>query len=1019
MRKKYLSALLFGALLFASTGTFTSCKDYDDDINGLREQIDGQEGVSSKISAIESTVNNLQSAQSGLQSAIDAAESAAQQAALAAQNAAIEAAKTDLEAVKAELQAAATADKETLQAAIDAANESLAEISGQITALQQFKTNTETSLDALAQADITLQGAITNLEASVAANAQQIGANTAAIEAQVAALEEYKTLTGADIDALKASIEAIEAGQLTEEMANQIAEQVTEAVGAELDVISAAFSKAVTFVTVINPYLNGETNAIIGNYTRLDLRTTEARVDYTFGKDEAEASMYTIANQHEFKVDEKAFLSDSIVIRVSPTNAVLTPSQISFVNSELGTLDQLVTVESVEPVKGMVTSRGISANGLWKVKFKMNETNYTDLAYQTASLYGYKEGMEKKDVAELKSIQYAVAVKDQPEETDRYVTSDYSLTLGREYTPVYGLRFTVNDKNVNDIRNRFYRAESGEWIMDQAENLRYDYAWETEYNEELGYYDIVTENNEFVKEVDGIEDPNYTWTINGKEYAQYYDGDNRQWNSVLTVKPNEEFTVALDYNQETLAGIYGFYVTLDANRAVESAPSEINAWNSYVPNIEGLNQITTDSQIKLNIKDSNANGDIIGFRVYAINQDGTLVDPDGKAFYVSVGEIGETEITGLTFTPETNAGGLTTNTVDLPEEIADLLRQDGYYWTRWTLDENNPTVTTQNGQYVDYSGRFGINVLQGDNGLYESVQLVMFDAPYLYKDGGTYSGTFDIMNQNNVVVRTVKVSFKKEMPAFPSEFSMKDNQLTNGAKEVTVDINNWNRNEVHNLASAFNGISNTNGEIIDDNYEFTCDNDKIVFNANYGFDLNVSTVEEAAELIADKGTADKVYNVAVGYVYEDISSESEDNNYVAVNPEADFKLRLVCGDALTSTWKTTKVNNVNTPVRGKISYNPNGGEVRIPASDLLTFKKGDTEITLANDQIKDCHLVTGGVNDEYFTVEYDNGEFVFKSRLSQNPPVSDIEGATLTFTLVDAFGHENPETYSYIDITVD
>ena len=39
MRKKYLSALLFGALLFASTGTFTSCKDYDDDINNLQQQI--------------------------------------------------------------------------------------------------------------------------------------------------------------------------------------------------------------------------------------------------------------------------------------------------------------------------------------------------------------------------------------------------------------------------------------------------------------------------------------------------------------------------------------------------------------------------------------------------------------------------------------------------------------------------------------------------------------------------------------------------------------------------------------------------------------------------------------------------------------------------------------------------------------------------------------------------------------------------------------------------------------------
>ena len=39
MRKKYLSALLFGALLFASTGTFTSCKDYDDDIDNLQTQI--------------------------------------------------------------------------------------------------------------------------------------------------------------------------------------------------------------------------------------------------------------------------------------------------------------------------------------------------------------------------------------------------------------------------------------------------------------------------------------------------------------------------------------------------------------------------------------------------------------------------------------------------------------------------------------------------------------------------------------------------------------------------------------------------------------------------------------------------------------------------------------------------------------------------------------------------------------------------------------------------------------------
>ena len=56
MRKKYLSALLFGALLFASAGTFTSCKDYDDDINNLQEQIDK---VAADLESLKATVDQL------------------------------------------------------------------------------------------------------------------------------------------------------------------------------------------------------------------------------------------------------------------------------------------------------------------------------------------------------------------------------------------------------------------------------------------------------------------------------------------------------------------------------------------------------------------------------------------------------------------------------------------------------------------------------------------------------------------------------------------------------------------------------------------------------------------------------------------------------------------------------------------------------------------------------------------------------------------------------------------------
>ena len=56
MRKKYLSALLFGALLFASAGTFTSCKDYDDDISNLQEQINT---IKTDLESLKATVDGL------------------------------------------------------------------------------------------------------------------------------------------------------------------------------------------------------------------------------------------------------------------------------------------------------------------------------------------------------------------------------------------------------------------------------------------------------------------------------------------------------------------------------------------------------------------------------------------------------------------------------------------------------------------------------------------------------------------------------------------------------------------------------------------------------------------------------------------------------------------------------------------------------------------------------------------------------------------------------------------------
>lgn len=54
MNKKFLSAVLFGALMVTSTGTFVSCKDYDDDI----DRIDTELGdLKSKLDALQTEFN--------------------------------------------------------------------------------------------------------------------------------------------------------------------------------------------------------------------------------------------------------------------------------------------------------------------------------------------------------------------------------------------------------------------------------------------------------------------------------------------------------------------------------------------------------------------------------------------------------------------------------------------------------------------------------------------------------------------------------------------------------------------------------------------------------------------------------------------------------------------------------------------------------------------------------------------------------------------------------------------------
>ena len=149
MNKKFLSAILFGALMITSTGTFVSCKDYDDDIKDLQEQIDKKaslEEMSSKIALMESDLasckstcaTNLATAKAELEKAVDAAAkeaAAAKVAAAEAEAKAIAAAEAKVAEMKKALEAAQAEFAAGVNAQIDALKEQFATLQEMVTSV--------------------------------------------------------------------------------------------------------------------------------------------------------------------------------------------------------------------------------------------------------------------------------------------------------------------------------------------------------------------------------------------------------------------------------------------------------------------------------------------------------------------------------------------------------------------------------------------------------------------------------------------------------------------------------------------------------------------------------------------------------------------------------------------------------------------------------------------------------------------------------------------------------------------
>ena len=700
-KTKFFSSLLV-AVLFATTSVFVSCKDYDDDIKNLQSQIDKAalkadlDALSTKLAGVESTANAAKTtAENALAKAnANATEIAAVKA--TAEKAAADAAKALTDVAKAQ----STAD--AAQKAADGAK-ALAEAAQKAADAAQATANAAATKKDLEDAVAKLEKSVKDLEAVAATKAELAAAQTelkaytdaakaAALETAKASAEKYLTdakgYTDAEVAKINESLKSLATNAAVEKLSTDLNAEITglkntlaaitdeekmaelvKIVGSFDTVVNTLFS-AVTSVELIGSYsgnmcgievLSNTVNDSLAYYNG-DEGTGKSTTTTRFNPFEMMMTTGTIAKNsvfgdehstfkgetYEFKEGANIDFNSGVVVRVSPVTADLTAANILLVNSKGEGLDDFV--EAGTPVRfeetGAVITRGTKIqSGLWYVPFSIKaDVKEADFKKATQAKVGGKN----------KEILYAVAVNNTADnDANRYAVSTYDVDPNYSvYKPVSTFGFTVDEKDVKNIRNRWF------WHITNNNEIEYR-AVSVETNETSTKYGMdakelvwIEQTEERTKKgliIPATEPGDYNEGKNLTRLATTADNDVRYEEKMLPVEIAKPFTVAMYKGADEKIQYY--YVTLDERVfAVESDPSEWNAWNGYYPNIENLNKlIPAGESVDITINDEKANGDIIGFRVYAVNYDGTLVDPDGRAFYVQVGVPGQTASTVATY----------------------------------------------------------------------------------------------------------------------------------------------------------------------------------------------------------------------------------------------------------------------------------------------------------------------------------------------------------------------------------
>ena len=873
MNKKFLSAILFGALMVTSTGTFVSCKDYDDDIENLQSQI-----------------NNL-------------------------------ATKSDVEAKLSQLQAALNA----------------------------------------AQAE------------------------TSANAAKIAAIKQCQC----DVDAMMKKIQdAVDADM--KKYADEINALIEQA-----EAIVGEIADYVTSVELVDSY-----TATNGNWANADKRghvvvSTTIEKENVFSKD--------IANAITFVKGAERQTPNSFLVRVSPTNAVLTPEMISLVNSKGESLADVMEVVKVEKAD-VLLSRGATNNGLWNISVQAK--NYGDgKAFAAATLVDTKKAA---DVAGNRVLFAAQVNNSLASAEARYVSSTYDLSFGwTKFVPAAELNFTVDGTDVAEINNRYNNNSKS--LKEQGKATMYA---------------------ELVWKETSDKYPTPAVAID-KDKNNVKDGDNRSDKDVALAVQGKAMKIALfETNAEgkkvAPKNVRAIYVTLDKANAVESAPSELNAWNSY--SYTGLNTVVEGTSTEITINGKSTINDYIGFRVYAVNFDGTLVDPDGKAFYVLVGDQAQ-EINAIaTSVTPTSEELVATEAVEV-KALADL----GKYYFSWEMDDAKAPKFNLN--FVVDDKADNVYIEPGTKSSVYTINRVLKIAskptePWTsYEDGKAYYGTlkaYKVVDGYEFVAATLKVSFTKNLPtAVPEGFSFKDKQIINGIYNCYLEATDWAAGDA-TLSDGKMKVENfiNFGKGNAEQYELTFaesakDADKKLINVTAAGNGYI----EVANAFIDNATE---HASKVAYNFGEISSVKVDGKFVDYKiTAAEFKTVWCCfykSDVHTWGWITREQLGAEYTAKDE-----DGNYTKaLPYDTALTYASNeeshiayvfgknaiDGEFSKTLDQVyngslvvKEAKLISDATEKEdYFSVSNDLAFTAIKTDLGSNPK-ADVP-STLIITCEDYYGHK-------------